>query len=1035
MSCQAAGVYAALLLQLFPNALMGGRIAAAFIASGSVAIGAGLGGAAVHAAWAAAGSGSASLVRAVKETLAGPPSPAKSAILAKIAAGQNAAAGAAAGAAVAKPKPTLGEAAAFLTELPIVGASYYAVLCVAAVVMLGLFSVVRCDPKNKAAGGLGTILALVAGLVIANAGAVPVVGIMAFWKSVVLDLIRMGLVASAAVLLSGVLVLPSTASDAALRTLADALEGVGQCMSGYGAGGPGAAESRPGTAASGAQTARSRPRLLPRSDAHAAAAASLRRAVARGRSAALDAESDKAVLQRLRSDTEPAAARAPGSSHHRPAPAGDDDAPPVTAWRALLARAATELAEASFEPPCLFAGRGPFRGARWRAVVAAADALIGRCAALEELVQWEDGCARAAAADAAASAGGRDVAAAFRAAAAAAATGVAVLSRALRDPRAAPTLWAASPPGLHGAGWDALQERLVRAAHAVQTGYWARLTAPGDAAAADATSHESMLNMRALHHAAMLAGGVVEAVEGLEAAVARALDLPTVAADKVAAVKPGDDEVHDAIEAAKADMDAALGPGETPQPPGKGGEVAPTAPPPLAKEPNPWAMWAITLIAGLSGLLVWARLAKAAAGTARAVAAAARGRSVPPAAAPSPKAVQFGVKYWIGTSACLCACIIALWQFPAVLYDWQASGVFTVVAVCLQPMAEETGWRASVQAVFTLAGGAVGYAVMASPSVASSAPAVVALLLLVVFAGGHMHAVGPLKEPLFLGLSVYMSTLLCQYPRPASKVGRRRGRGEGGVARPFSSPSSPRPPSCLQTYLAGKVLSTAIGSLVTLAVGAAIFPRKASTDCLEKLGDALVAGAALLDTAWGAFGKGVDADSIAEFKRRLLTEVDAPLAAVHAALRVGAAPVSLPCAVAARDLVSPMPPAVHAMADAVGAVSRRLAALGLAASQEWRAGESGALRAWAASQPLAGEAARLWTGAVDGEVREALAATSRLAAAARGSLRAARSRALVDRARASVEAAVADTETARVRMAHATRAALPAVVEAAVQGR
>ena len=226
---------AALTLQLFHNVHMGGRIAAAAIATGCIFIGALFGGTAVSIAWAAKGANKNSLIKAVKQIMAGPPSPEKAMIMRKIAAAQSAKVGAATGAAAAaKPKPTLGEAMAFLNELPIVGQGYYVVFSLVGVAAMALFAVVRCDPKNNAVGGLGSILAVVTGLVIANAGAVPVIGLRAFWGAVVIRIIQLGLVASAATLVSGVLVMPTKASDALTRTLATAISGVGTSVTGFG---------------------------------------------------------------------------------------------------------------------------------------------------------------------------------------------------------------------------------------------------------------------------------------------------------------------------------------------------------------------------------------------------------------------------------------------------------------------------------------------------------------------------------------------------------------------------------------------------------------------------------------------------------------------------------------------------------------------------------------------------------------------------------------------------------------------------------
>ena len=526
--------------------------------------------------------------------------------------------------------------------------------------------------------------------------------------------------------------------------------------------------------------------------------------------------------------------------------------------------------------------------------------MIAAASGLEELVQRVQAAHVDAANKVRAVAGG-DAVAAFRAAAAAAATGVGVLAKTLANPAAARQVWARAPPGLHGAGWDVLQVKLVRAAHAAQARHWQVMTGVGpESADGGGDSSDGSLDdvaaMRTYHHAAMLAGGLVESVEQLEAAIIAALDLPPVAAD-ASAIK-ADDEIGAAIKTAEATMDAALGPDAA------GGnakalnaDVAPTAAPEeQRKAPNANIALVVTMCAGLSGILVWMRLAKAVATGVRGLTSRTRFRD-----AFGGKLTFFGFKYWLVTSATLIACILSLWKFPSLLYDLQISTIFTVVAVCFQPMAEDSGWRAAVQVLFTLAGGALGYAVMLSSSVAACAPAVVALLVPVVFAGGHLNLVEPLKQPLFLGISTYLATLLCQYPKPSTPM-----------------------------FLAGKVVSTAVGALLTILASSLLFPRRASTDCLEKLGDALVAASDLLKSAWEGLVANAAASAplesyahanpppaaatttqatadaaIAAFRSTLTARVDAPLASVHAAARVDSLPFHVPCVKATTDLVTP----------------------------------------------------------------------------------------------------------------------------------
>lgn len=664
MSCQASVLFAALVLQLSPRANAGARIMAAVVAVGMLTFGSALGGAAVSVAWAAAGGGSNSLVSTVKATLAGPPGPAKSAILAKLAAAQSAAAGAGAGAAPpVKATPSLGVAMAALKTFPIVGGSYYGILCGVGVAVMGLASVVRCEPGNPAVGALGSLVAVLAGLVMANAGAVPVVGLKGFWKSAFLDLLRAGLVAAGATLVSGALVLPSRASTACLASTARVLEGVGQTVSGYAGrrppgavpgGGLGSGKvAEPATTQVSRREVREAERVAALGAAVAAASAAAAKQKGGGATpsdptaaatAALGCDLDDAtILAGIRADTQPPHEDAGGLSPaakaavNAPFPAGDPRAPPVVAWRSVLAGARAELREALFEPPFLFRGGGtPFRFKRWGQVVEGVDGLIGRAAALEEVIGRPTFAADAAALKA--SPGGQAAVEAFQTATAAVAAGCAAGAAVLRDPPAAAAAWRARPPGLHGAGWDGLQGRLVEAVTAAQAS-WLAAIAPrssggggGGDAKAPSPDYKVAVRMRTMAHAAMLLGGVVEAAQGLEKKIIAALDLPPVAADDV--------------EAPAAASPKSL--------------VAASDPTPTKreKEPHPTVLWAGSLLAGLTGALVWIRLLKVAARTLPAclISRAARREAA------SSRMVQFGLKYWLATSAAFVATILLLWK-------------------------------------------------------------------------------------------------------------------------------------------------------------------------------------------------------------------------------------------------------------------------------------------------------------------------------------------------------------------------------------
>jgi hypothetical protein len=376
-----------------------------------------------------------------------------------------------------------------------------------------------------------------------------------------------------------------------------------------------------------------------------------------------------------------------------------------------------------------------------------------------------------------------------------------------------------------------------------------------------------------------------------------------------------------------------------------------------------------------------------------------------------------------------------LFQFPQALFDWQLSNVLTVIAVCAQPRVEATRYNTLIQTVLVLAGGAAGYGLMSTP-VASTPGALVPILLAVMFLAGHINVLAPLKQPLFLATSTFMTSLLCQYPKAGSTM-----------------------------FFAGKVVSTAVGSLLTMVWFSMVAPFYASTECLETLGGALEAGAGVLVTAWDDFvagarsaeGSGAGVAMPAEaYSKTVGAGVTAPLGVVQALARDDRLPFSLPC-IPDRDLITPMPPAVPAVAAAVDGMARRLAAFELATSQEcWRGGGA-ALAPWNAgggggSAPAPGAAAsappadhpscllsrvgaQTLVKTVDGPMRAAVAATAALASACREDLNQAGSGAAAERSLARVVEGIAATEAARVTAARALRDALPALAGAALAGK
>lgn len=514
------------------------------------------------------------------------------------------------------------------------------------------------------------------------------------------------------------------------------------------------------------------------------------------------------------------------------------------------------------------------------------------------------------------------------------------------------------------------------------------------------------------------------------------------------------------------------------------------------KEPNSRVIWAVTIFAGLSGLMVWMRLFRVARGlprlissavkscrsgsigggekrtnkhaplrkltsaderaSAAAAGAAAAGEQsdasgiadidTTDAATPSLErsAVVFGLKYFVATAGTLVACVLLLWKFPAELFDWQISTAFVVMAVCLQPRLEDTVPRAVLQAALVLLGGSLGYGVMLRANLASNPLYVAALLLSTVFVFGHINVLQAVKKPLFLMLSTFMASLLCQYPKAATTA-----------------------------YLSGRVVSTAAGSLLALIFSAFVFPARASHECLDAVADALEAAAELVARMWddfagaaaiaGASKNKSPASSSATIPRlrgdlylsELQRKVDAPLAHVSALTRVDALPSLFDaCLPHGTDLVTPMPPAVKPMAAAASAVARRVAALQLATARDcWGARpgeEKPAKEGEATVNPngaLSGVAAAALIQAADKEMRATIEDSCSLIAAVADSLRTRGDDrgllcyllpgggASLERKRQVIVEKIRLVEASRIIATRAIRSSLPEIVAAAQSGK
>lgn len=404
------------------------------------------------------------------------------------------------------------------------------------------------------------------------------------------------------------------------------------------------------------------------------------------------------------------------------------------------------------------------------------------------------------------------------------------------------------------------------------------------------------------------------------------------------------------------------------------------------------------------------------------------------------QAVIFGLKYFVATAGVLVACILLIWKFPSELFDWQISTAFVVMAICLQPRLEDTVPRAVLQACLVLLGGSLGYGVMLRANLASNPLYVAALLLSTVFIFGHINALQAVKKPLFLMLSTFMASLLCQYPKAATSA-----------------------------YLSGRVASTAAGSLLALVFSAFVFPARASHECLDSVADALEASAELVARAWDDFSNAATAKDRASgspvprlradlYLSELQKKVDVPLAHVSALTRVDTLPSFFDaCLPRGTDLVTPMPPAVKPMAAAASALARRVAALQLATARECWGTKSteekkGKEEAAAGGNDnpngaLSGVAAAALVRAADAEMRATIDDARSLIDAVSASLRTRGDDrgllcyllpgggASLERKRAVIVERIRAAERSRVAATRAIRNSLPDIVAAASSGK
>ncbi|KAG2427956.1 hypothetical protein HXX76_011943 [Chlamydomonas incerta] len=504
--------------------------------------------------------------------------------------------------------------------------------------------------------------------------------------------------------------------------------------------------------------------------------------------------------------------------------------PPVAALRPLLARARACIINASCEPPWLL--EAPFVPADWARVIAAADELLTRVAALECIVHSREG-SRIVHDAALVHYFTVDIVPHFRAALSRVATSCVALSVAVEPGAAARrrrqqqqqqqqggTKGSACAAGEGAAGdveqgkpqpgqdkpWAAVKRDLRHVMRQAVHGYWARVRRDGETRVRIIEAHR----IRGVSFLWTLTNGIIDSVEALE----RAVELATTSLEqREAAAAAATAKAGTAAAAAGAAATAKAGGAAA-----GGGWWAR-----LRGRPGSWEwLWKLTLLFWGEFLLVnLVRVARRELPPLRT--AAGRGALL------RSRVFQSGVKYWLALSTVLLL-ILGLSERPDTpeVRHFRPLFGFVVCALSMSERVEATVSRVSLWVLGTVVGGTLGFVVMVDTHLAANPYALLTVICAFTFLVGVASSYPQLRMSMVLTLITFAGVSLCQYT---------------GTCGAHGSP---------QVYGA-RLLSVMAGCSVPVLLSQLILPWYTSDWALQSMGRAFSAAAQLVRADYEEF--------------------------------------------------------------------------------------------------------------------------------------------------------------------------------------
>lgn len=695
------------------------------------------------------------------------------------------------------------------------GGAYVTALCLLTALGVAFFSILRtkADPGSGILSILGYLISILTGEFTWPA--------RVMWRQIVVNQILIGLIAALGCLVGGTLLLPSLATDELREVLADIIQTCGYSISGYAS------------------------RIFPPEQ---------------GSSSAHEAEqrmtsTRKALQDHMEFDAEKVtdtdymsflSATPSADSNKKSRGPKQQPIPSASSIRPLLMKASGLLQEAALEPPFLLRHRVTL--AKWKPVLDALEDVVLQTSAMESVLEGQDSGPLLRDSDVQAVLGS-NVLPVFRLLHAEVAAAAAVLARNIR-------LATGHTPPRHISfepAWAILEHELAAQIHITMKQYFHKLKEmePDNAFRPDTL-------VRAILYIATLTTGIMEAVTNVDHAVAAALSTrhhphtPTnsttrsarklrVQAAILMPVREALKTLHESDDCAwkgsQRYLFASTSYNTLPVTPRADPVTSDTAqltssansqakPGMVAKawqrveEDTAWMWPLIKFLLGSASFTVWW----------------AAFRHWLPQMCSSRKQfwrtlrlnryLQYGIKFWFGTSAVMALCLSLSADVPAIQAWRPLYLVLTVIIVCSQKV-DTTLSKGVLRIAASVLGGTYGYLVMLGSPVASNPYAVMCFVSLFTFVAA-LAALSAFKYAVFLMLVTAYSLILCQY-RPSVP-------GFHGTVHIFYD----------------RLVDIAIGVLVVLLLDL-ILPWYVSSASLETLGQAFKDSTLLMQRNYDIF--------------------------------------------------------------------------------------------------------------------------------------------------------------------------------------